>query len=317
MRWTKLGKIFDPREHALPNGCTTHAQSPQALVRPWGVRFYFSTRFLEPGGGVVSHIAYADYEADLKTLRGISPGTVIPLGGAGCFDEHGIFPVNIVDQGDRVLGYTTGWSRRCSVSAESGIGLAVSLDGGETFARQGDGPVMAPTLHEPFLVADANVLVLDGVYHMFYIFGLRWTSGEGDAQPERVYKIAYAVSADGVNWRRNARPIIADRLHEDECQALPTVFRHDGLWHMYFCYRERSGFRTGKGRGYRLGYARSSDMLQWERRDDLAGIACSDAGWDSEMMCYPTVFTFQGKTYMAYNGNAFGAEGFGLAVLEG
>ena len=44
MRWIKLGKIFDPSEHKLPNGCVEFAQSPQALVFDDFVRIYFSTR---------------------------------------------------------------------------------------------------------------------------------------------------------------------------------------------------------------------------------------------------------------------------------
>jgi len=311
-----LGKIFDPRQHTLPNNCASHAQSPQALVCEWGVRFYFSTRVRDAAGMYVSHIAYADFAPDLKTLLGVSQSTVIPLGGAGCFDEHGIFPVNILDLGHKILGFTTGWSRRCSVSAESSIGLTVSEDGGNTFARHGDGPVMSSSLHEPFLVADAFALQANNVYHMYYIFGLRWTQSDSDTQPERVYKIAHATSTDAITWERNATLLIPDRLHEDECQALPTVFRHEGRWHMYFCFRERSDFRTGTGKGYRLGYAHSSDMLNWVRDDENAGISCSDTGWDSEMMCYPTVFSFADKTYLAYNGNEFGKAGFGLAVLD-
>jgi hypothetical protein len=34
------------------------------------------------------------------------------------------------------------------------------------------------------------------------------------------------------------------------------------------------------------------------------------------MICYPFVFEHKGKIYMLYNGNDYGKEGFGLAVLE-
>ena len=68
---------------------------------------------------------------------------VIEPGGLGCFDEHGIFPMSVVRHGGELLGYTTGWSRRASVSVETAIGLAVSRDGGRTFARTGPGPVLA------------------------------------------------------------------------------------------------------------------------------------------------------------------------------
>ena len=33
----------------------------------------------------------------------MSDKTVIPLGGLGCFDEHGIFPMNVLRHGDADL----------------------------------------------------------------------------------------------------------------------------------------------------------------------------------------------------------------------
>jgi len=35
--------------------------------------------------------------------------------------------------------------------------------------------------------------------------------------------------------------------------------------------------------------------------------------WDSEMMCYPTVFEVEKQRYMYYNGNNYGETGIGLA----
>ena len=34
------------------------------------------------------------------------------------------------------------------------------------------------------------------------------------------------------------------------------------------------------------------------------------------MLCYPHVFACGGQMYMLYNGNAFGRDGFGVAVME-
>ncbi|MEP7093170.1 MAG: hypothetical protein ABI793_03865, partial [Flavobacterium sp.] len=57
--------------------------------------------------------------------------------------------------------------------------------------------------------------------------------------PARVYKIAHAVSVDGVNWQKeDGKQIIADILNEDECQALPTVLKIGNRYHMYFCFRQ-------------------------------------------------------------------------------
>lgn len=316
MKWRKIGQIFDPTEHALPNGCIAFAQSPQTLLLEDRVRVYFSTRERDSLGKFLSHVAYVDFSRDMSRLLGVSAHTVMPLGGLGCFDEHGIFPINPLRDGDRVLAYTTGWNRKVSVSADASIGLAISHDDGETFQRFGTGPLLTASLKEPFLVADAFVQRYGGVYHMWYIYGTKWQKFAETDPPDRVYKIAHAVSADGISWQRDGRTIISDRLNADECQALPTVICLNGVYHMWFCYRQAYGFRTDSSRGYRIGYAYSTDLENWTRDDSRAGIDVSPEGWDAHMQCYPHVFECDGKVYLLYNGNEFGCHGFGLAVLE-
>lgn len=316
MKWRKLGKIFDPTQHRLPNGCEDYAQSPQALVFDDYVRIFFSTRQKDTTGKYLSHIAYVDMDKRFQTVIGISDHTVIPLGSLGCYDENGIFPLSVVRDTDRVLGYICGWSRRVSVSVETSIGLAISRDGGRTFARIGDGPILTSSLHEPFLVGDPFVGIFNGRYHMWYIYGARWIKPpSGNALPERVYKIGHAVSEDGIAWEKEGRQIITDTI-ADECQALPTAIEHDGAYHLFFCYRNAIGFRTERDKAYRIGYAVSQDLIHWTRDDDHAGIDVSEEGWDSDMMCYPHVFHCDGKVCMLYNGNEFGRYGFGLAVAE-
>lgn len=126
MNWYKLGKIFDPTQHSLPNGCVQFAQSPQALVFDDFVRIYFSTRAVDTKGKFLSHIAFVDMRKNLYDIIRVSDQTVLPLGGLGCFDEHGIFPMNVVRHGDLVYGYTCGWNRRASVSVDTAVGLAIS-----------------------------------------------------------------------------------------------------------------------------------------------------------------------------------------------
>ncbi len=316
MKWTKLGKIFAPDEHALPGNCFGYAQSPQALVMDDRVRVYFSTRERDNVGKFLSHVAYVDFDKNMRDILGVSRDTVIPLGELGCFDEHGIFPVNVLRDGDRVLAFTTGWNRKVSVSADASLGLAISHDGGASFEKYGKGPVMSAILHEPFLVGDAYVVRYGDVYHMWYIFGTKWEKFSAADAPDRVYKIAYAWSHDAINWHRDSKPIIADRLNENECQALPTVFELDGRHHMYFCYRQAHGFRQQSGNAYRLGYAFSDDLVNWTRDDSQAGIDVSEGSWDADMQCYPHTFKLDGRVYMLYNGNEFGRLGFGLAVLD-
>ncbi len=317
MKWHKLGKIFDPTQHTLPNGCVQFAQSPQALVFDDFVRIYFSTRAVDTNGKFLSHIAFVDMRKNLREVIRVSDQTVIPLGGLGCFDEHGIFPMSVLRHGDSVYGYTCGWNRRVSVSVDTAIGLAISHDDGLTFQRIGEGPVLAASLQEPCLVGDGFVKVINGMYHMWYIFGTGWRKYAPDAAPDRTYKIGHATSNDGITWvKEEARRIISDKLGPDESQALPTVICISGLHHMFFCYRESFDFRLGKGRGYRIGHAWSDDLTNWTRDDDDPLLEGTLGEWDSDMQCYPHVFECDGRVYLLYNGNEFGRYGFGLAELE-
>ena len=254
---------------------------------------------------------------NLRDVIRVSEKTVIPLGGLGCFDEHGIFPMSVMRHGDAIYAYTCGWNRRVSVSVDTAIGLAISLDDGLTFQRIGDGPVLAASLHEPCLVGDGFVKVVGGVFHMWYIFGTGWKKFSDDAPPDRTYKIGHAVSNDGINWRKEeGRQIITDLLGEDESQALPTVIEINGRHHLFFCYRQSFDFRKNKDRGYRIGHAWSDDLVSWTRDDENPLLDVTPGDWDADMLCYPNVFECDGNVYLLYNGNEFGRYGFGLAKLE-
>ncbi len=316
MKWKKLGKIFDPTKYKLSNDCVEFAQSPQTLVLDDFVRIYFSTRKKDANGKYLSHISFIDIDKIFNKIIRVSEKTVIELGELGCFDEHGIFPMHILKDGDKILAYTCGWYRKTSVSVETSVGLAVSLDGGITFKKQGAGPILTSSLHEPFLVGDAFVRQYENTYHMWYIYGTHWLNLPEDTTPARVYKIGHATSDDGISWIKEGKQIITDKLNAQECQALPTVIMFDDVYHMFFCYRQATGFRKNKDRGYRIGYAFSKDLISWTRDDSNVGIDISENDWDSDMMCYPHVFSCDGKVYMLYNGNEFGRLGFGLAVLE-
>lgn len=312
----ETGKNLDPTGHKLANNCIEFAQSPQALVFDDFVRIYFSTREKDKSGKYLSHISFIEMDKQFKSINHVSTKTVIELGDLGCFDEHGIFPLNVLRDGHKIFGYIGGWSRRVSVSIETSIGLAVSNDNGLTFKRIGDGPILSSTYNEPFLVGDPFVGIYDGIYHMYYIFGTKWIRDAEEAFADRVYKIGHALSDDGISWRRDGKQIIQDKLNSNECQALPTVIKFDSKYHMVYCYRQPTKFRKDRERGYRLGYAVSDDLITWRRNDDNVGITLSEVGWDSDMMCYPHIFKCGDNIYLLYNGNEFGRFGFGLAVLE-
>ena len=315
MKWEKLGQIFEFDRSTFSGQYASHAQSPQALTLGGRVRIFFSTRTVDETGKYLSQVQYVEFGPDFKQVLSQSNHEVIPLGNLGCFDQHGIFPLSPVRVDDKIYGYTNGIARMVSVDVESGIGLAVSSDDGNTFKKLGEGPVLSTSLYEPFLVGDAFVRVFSGTFHMFYIFGTKWSEATNGEASERVYKIGHATSEDGINWQKTGKSIIADTVDENECQALPTVIKIGNFYHMYFCFRHMAGFRNEKGKGYQLGYAHSTDLINWTRDDKNAGIGLSNTGWDSDMMCYPNLFEWNDNVYLLYNGNNFGKNGFGIAKL--
>jgi hypothetical protein len=315
-KWKKLGKVFTPQEVKDRVWLKEFAQAPATLVFDDFVRVYFSCRpGADANGQYVSYSAYVDLDrADLFKVRQVSERPIMELGGLGEFDEFGTYPVSVIRDGDQIRAYYGGWTRCESVPFNVAIGCASSQDGGKTFARLGAGPVLGFSPDEPFVLSGPKIRRFNDTWYLFYIAGRKWKQVAG--KPEPVYKIRMATSEDGICWVKHNEDLIDSRVEEDEAQASPDVFYSAGKYHMFFCYRYSSDFR-GRERGYRIGYASSTNLTDWVRDDDKAGIDIAADGWDSEMLSYPHVFELDGQIYLAYLGNQVGKYGFGLAVLDG
>lgn len=313
--WRKLGKVFDPTQIKDVGWMREFAQAPSTLIYDTFVRVYFSCRpWPDADGQYVSHAAFIDLNrTNLFDIVNRSVEPVIPLGDLGTFDEFGTYPASVIRHDGEIRAYYGGWTRCASVPFDVAIGLAVSRDDGLTFQKQGRGPVLSRELHEPFVISGPKIRRFGDRWYLWYIAGRKWLANDG--KPEPVYRIRMAASSDGLHWERRHTDLIPARLEEDECQASPDVFYANGAYHMFFCFRYSLGYRT-KERGYRIGYARSADLLNWTRDDAMAGIDVSSEGWDSESISYPHVFELDGHVFMMYLGNQVGRFGFGLARLE-
>ena len=318
MKWKKLGRIYNPEKHYDSNfeWRKFFAQCTSTLIFDDFVRIYFSCRpDADVNGQQKSYTTFLDVsKKNLFDIIRISESPVMELGKLGTFDEFAVYPTSVIKEKDKVMLYYAGWNRLQSVPFDTSIGLAISKNDGETFERIGDGPILSRYFNEPFVLSGPKIRKFNDKWYLFYLCGKEWIPT--DSKPEIVYKIRMSISDDGINWKRHGEDIIPDVLDKDECQAGPDVFFMDGVYHMYFVYRHGLNFRKDKERGYRIGYATSNDLLNWERKDDEKGIEYSDFGWDSEMMHYPHVFELDNNHYMIYNGNEFGKYGFGIAILE-
>lgn len=316
-KWNKRGRIFIPQDVKDRPWLKNFAQAPAILKFDDVVRVYFSCRpDPDEQGQYVSYSSYLDLNRrNLFEIVSIAQEPCFKLGARGTFDEFGTYPMSVIRKGEDVLAYYAGWTRCESVPFNVAIGAAISKDQGATFEKLGNGgPVLSYSVNEPFVLSGPKIRQFNGTYYLFYIAGSKWIPNDG--RPEPVYKLRMATSSDGLNWTKHDKDLVPSKLGEDEAQASPDVFFHNGTYHLFFCYRYGLDFR-GREKGYRIGYASSTDLINWKRDDSKAGIDVSDEGWDSEMISYPHVFELDGKIYMMYLGNQVGKYGFGLAELEG
>lgn len=314
--WKKLGRVFTPQEVTGRPWLKEYAQAPATLIMNDVVRVYFSCRPpADKNGQYVSYSAYVDLDrGDLFKICHVAEQPILSLGGLGEFDEFGTYPVSVIHDDEQLRVYYAGWTRCESVPFNVAIGTAVSHDDGKTFQKIGNGPVLSYSIEEPYVLSGPKIRRFHNRWYLFYIAGRKWKMVDGRAEP--VYKLRMATSMDGIHWTKLNKDLVESRVEEDEAQASPDVIYANGKYHMFFCYRYSSHYRS-KQNGYRIGYASSYNLIDWVRDDSKAGIDVSDQGWDAEMISYPHVFELDGKTYMAYLGDQVGRYGFGLAVLEG
>lgn len=303
MKWTKKGLIYAPtgelswaKKHAFPP--TPHFLDERRL------RLYVA--FCDEN--TVGRVAYVDVDADNPSrILSVSEKPVLDIGEPGCFDENGVVPTSVVPVGDLLYLYYVGFQLGHKVRYYQFQGLAVSDDGGESFRRVQRTPILERSDSETLNRASGFAMCDDGVFKLWYVGGDRWTTVNGKPLP--VYNIKYLESRDGRTWAGAGKTAIDFKDDDEHALGRAFVLRNDDRWRMFYSSRTYS-------RGYRLGYAESSDGLHWTRKDEEVGIDVSSDGWDAQMIGYAAVVPYRDRHYMFYNGNNCGQTGFGYAELE-
>lgn len=311
-KWNKKGLIYVP-DGSL-NWSISHAQVPVAdfIEDQNRIKIYFSTRdeFSR------SRPAYIIVDADNpKIILEIGKEPILELGNLGTFDDCGVMPSWIVTRNNNEKWlYYIGWNVRNTIPYHNAVGLAISTDGGVVFNKFSEGPLWDRNHKDPHYSGTSCVLFDEGVWKNWYLSCTEWRDVNGKSEPR--YHIKYAESLNGIDWIRNG-VIAIDYLNFDEAGIVKaSVIKENERYCMWYSYRNFENYRVNKENSYRIGYAESSDGLSWVRKDKSSGIKRSDYGWDSKMIEYPHVVKVKDKTYMFYNGNGFGASGFGYAELE-
>jgi len=306
--WQKKGHIFSVDGQFEWN--KSHAQVPVVDVLADRLRIYYATR----NNAGKSNVSYIEVEkSNPKKILFENKTTLLEHGKPGAFDDSGIMPSCIINVGTKKFLYYIGWTTRQTVPFSNAVGLAVSDDGGKTFHKISEGPIITVNHIEPYFSGTSYVLFDDNLFKMWYLSCIQWEIIDGRTEP--VYNLKYAESTDGINWKQTGK--VAISLRDDEGGLVSaSVIKENNRYKMWFARRKKSDYRHNTENAYRIGYAESDNGANWERKDDLAGIDVSGEGWDSQMISYPYVFYNDGTLMMVYNGNGFGKTGFGYAVWK-
>jgi len=306
MIWVKRGLVWSPTGDL--GWAKTHATCPTPYILDSGVvRVYVQCR--DAMG--VGRIGFVDLDpTNLKKVLGWSKTPVLDVGRPGSFDDNGVFQTCVVksDSGQLFM-YYVGFELCTHIRYRLFTGLAISDDGGETFYRHSDVPILDRIQSEGFFRCGPFVLRTSDGYQMWYVSGDSWTVIQGKKMP--VYDLKTIASKDGINWIGCGSKVLELNRDHEHGFGRPYVQPYLDGWQMF--YSIRKNFLSG----YRLGYAESSDLKIWNRKDESLGIDVSTNGWDCHSIEYAAPIKIQGKTWIFYNGNDFGCDGFGLAEMIG
>ena len=171
----------------------------------------------------------------------------------------------VIKQGDTLKMWYTGST---SLFNPSSIGYAWSLDG-ITWTRYGGNPVMSGRSGEwddqgiamPVVISDGDTL------RMWY--------GGGGLSPDE-WDLGYAVSVDGINWTRFPNPVLQrGSAGEWNADVLATggAMKEEGIYKMWFTGGTGSVSPANQNTKTSIGYATSTDGLNWIIYDDPTTIS--------------------------------------------
>lgn len=301
--WKKKGLLFRPEIPGFTHGshpCIIHLEGDHFIVA-----------FTGRDADQKSHIflSYAEVSNGIIELKG-KPRMALAPGAPGYFDCDGVISGCFVRHEGKYYLYFVGWQNLPEGLWLCDTGRAVLDIDNFSLKKEFSGPVLGRDKSNPlFAAATAFYITKDGLWQTWYNSGISWEKTSTGWNHK--YGFHYASSKDGIDWVCRPEMVIPFADKYEYAFGRPSVVHWDGLYHMWFAHRATKEFAT-----YRMGFASSKDGVKWERNDAISGIDVSEQGWDSEMICYPSVFKHKGHKYMLFNGNGYGKTGFGFAVME-
>lgn len=304
-QWIKRGFIYKPQDETA--WWHSHAQAPTPIMyNDHTIRIFVGAW----DKNIISRISYIDVDADnpSKVLK-VSKDIILDIGENGCFDDNGVFPGHAYKLNDsKIYLYYTGFQKLYKIPFSNFSGLAISEDGGDSFYRVSEAPVLDRADEGLYTRAGLSTIFEDGIFKCCYSVGSGWYHIAGKDRP--IYDVNYIESKDGIHFNNQGIKAIKVDLLKEHGLGRPQIIK---LFSNTFCFYTR---RTLDFK-YFLGVSKQNIDGSWERIDDwLDTIKHGKEGeFDNEMVYFPSVIDTGRKIYLFYTGNGYGKAGIGYAEL--
>ena len=301
INWEKLGLIYKANGN---NGWDLNsALTPTPFVFEDKVRIYAG--FRDVNG--VSRIGYVDLDKkNPLNIIAVSEKPVLDIGEPGTFDDNGVILGDVILIDDKIHMYYVGFQLVNKVKFLAYTGLAISDDNGETFVKQSNVPVLDRRENSLYFNAVHSVILEKNKYKFWLGAGSSWQLINGIQYPS--YNVKFIESENGIDFLNNSVDCLSFSSKDEYRIGRPRVYLRKDSYIMIFTWGDTNS-------NYQMGYAESKDGINWVRNDSILNFKPSVIGWDSKSTSYGALFEIDSKTYMVYNGNDMGKEGFGLAVI--
>jgi len=307
MSWTDQGLIFNVDN--LEPWAHSHCYVPTAIELRDRIRV-FGAFWNENKHG---RLGYVDVDKNNPTeILSYAKTPILQDSKPGMFDSNGVTPLSVVKTDGDIRLYYAGWQK----FEEAGkrytifIGLCVSKDGGKTFTRHQDTPVIGPRHDKETVRTGGFVLHTEKEWRIWLATFEKNITVNSVTTPS--YNLETMTSLDGINWPNEQTEIYPVQDNKIMGYGRGAVWVENGI------YKGLFSVRSWDARYHSIDYAESADGMDWSSPSathKMAFPAAATKDGQTEV-CFPSLIHQKDRILMFYNGNDFGAEGLRLALFH-
>lgn len=232
-----------------------------------------------------SPVSYAESQDGVNWTRPDSM-PIIKAGVNGQWDDGGTGPGPVYKIGNKYYMLYQGYD---AINKHFKIGLALSTNG-RTWEKYPN-PVISDSLNWEYNLVACDVKIINEKYYLYYASG---------------GNIGLAISADGINWKRNSSlPILTPtQSWENGNITFPSVIKEDSSYVMLYMNN------TSSYSGIAFGVATSSDGINWlkDEKNPVFKRNQTSNNWASGGIVYPYLIKAGVQTRIYYTGITSGGE---------